>query len=95
MEEQKITDKSLEKILNKEELRSLEILLTEDGWAVMKKIAKVIRTDWAEQMSRIDYRGIEKEGFKDDMIYKQGMFHGVEQFVNYLDKKREKWAEKE
>jgi len=95
MEEPKLTDKSLEKILSKEELRSLKFILSDDGWLVMKKIAKIIRTDWAEQMSRIDYRGIQKEGFKDDLIFKQGMFHGLEQFVNYLEKKNIKWTEKE
>ena len=93
MEEKKLTEKSLEKLLKAPEVAALHQFLREPGWEAIKKLSQALRDDWAEQITRIDYRLIQDETIIKDMIFKQGMLHGIDLFVGYLQKKHEKWEE--
>lgn len=89
-----LTGKRIDEILKAPEVAALQVWLQEPGWEAIKKLAKAIRDDWASQITKMDWRVIENDVVVKDMIMKQGMLHGIDQFVFYLEKKREKLDEK-
>lgn len=98
MEEKQLTDKSIDKLLKAPEINALKQFLAEPGFEAQKKLAIALRDDWADQITRIDYRVIQDERIVKDMIFKQGMLHGIDLFMGYLQKKHDTWrkeAEKE
>lgn len=91
--EDKLTDKSIAKLLKAPEIVALQMWLNEPGFEAAKKLKNAMREDWADQITRIDYRAIQDETIVKDMIFKQGMLHGIDLFIGYLQKKHENWKE--
>lgn len=93
--EEKLTEKKLENLLKQPEIIALQMWLREPGFEAAKKLAVALRNDWADQITRVDYRFLQDETFMKDMIFKQGMLHGIDLFMGYLQKKNDKWIQEE
>jgi hypothetical protein len=95
LEDKKLTEKSIENLLLEPELVALRMSLNDPGWEAQKKLAKAIREDWADKVTRIDYRNVQDDVTIKDLIYKQGMLYGIDMFIAYLQAKHDKWKKEE
>lgn len=76
--------------LKPREQNDLFILLKDSSWRLVEEVAEAMKKDWQDQIMKIDYVNVIKETTLKDLIKKQGMMHGVDAFLLYLDRWKEK-----
>lgn len=81
-------DKSIDKVLSKDERGVLFEMMDHPGWDVLKTINTVMTNDWMDQTSYMDLSAKSDDELIRFVRHRQGQIKGMRLVMDYLEKKR-------